>query len=149
MLTKNQIARLFKENIHCSQIVLGEVAEKLGYSIEDAYKLANPFGGGCFRGDICGAVSGALIAIGMKYGNDQLGNKEQDSICINKAKQFQDQFIARRQTVICRDLIGYDFSKPEERKAAFETGKITEHCPCLVMDALDILNTILFEEEEN
>ena len=72
MLTKAQVTDLFKSKIHCSQIVLGEVAEELGYGREEAYKMANPFGGGCFRGDTCGAVAGAMIAIGMKYGNDEM-----------------------------------------------------------------------------
>lgn len=146
MLTKAQVVDFFKSNIHCSQIVLGEMADKLGYSREEAYRMANAFGGGGFRGDTCGAVAGAMIAIGMKYGNDELGNKEQDQICIAKAKEFQQRFCERRKTLICRELLGYDFSVAEEMKAAFESGKVFELCPCLVMDALEILNNI-FEEE--
>ena len=41
MLTKAQVTDLFKSKIHCSQIVLGEFAEELGYSREEAYKMAN------------------------------------------------------------------------------------------------------------
>lgn len=147
MLTQAQVVDLFKGNIHCSQIVLGEVAEQLGYSREEGYKLANSFGGGCFTGDTCGTVAGAMIAIGMKYGNDEPGNKEQDEICKAKVKEFQDKFKERRQSLICRELLGYDFGKPEERKAAFETGKVFELCPGLVLDSLEILNNILFEED--
>jgi C_GCAxxG_C_C family probable redox protein len=146
MVTKAQILDLFKGNIHCSQIVLGEMADQLGYSREEAYKMANAFGGGAFIGDTCGAVAGAMIAIGLKYGNDEPGNKEQDLLCRAKVKEFQDKFKERRNTLYCRELLGYNFAIPEERQAAFDTGKVFELCPCLVMDALDILNNI-FEED--
>ena len=89
MLTKAQVTDLFKSKIHCSQIVLGEFAEELGYSREEAYKMANAFGGGCFRGDTCGAVAGAMIAIGLKYGNDEPGNIEAGTRFANrKSKNF-------------------------------------------------------------
>ena len=41
MLTKAQVTDLFKSKIHCSQIVLGEVAEELGYGREEAYKTVS------------------------------------------------------------------------------------------------------------
>ena len=108
----------------CSQIVLGEFAEELGYSREEAYKMANAFGGGCFRGDTCGAVAGAMIAIGLKYGNDEPGNIEQDALCQQKVKEFQQKFTDRRKSLICRDLLGYDFADAKQREEAFATGKM-------------------------
>ena len=146
MLTKAQALDFFKNKIHCSQIVLGEVAEELGYSREEAYKMANPFGGGGFRGDTCGAVAGAMIAIGMKYGNDEPGNIEQDAVCVKKVKEFQERFMAKRKSVLCRELLGYDFADPKQREEAFATGKVFELCPCLVLEALEILEDILRDE---
>ncbi len=147
MLTKAQVTDLFKSKIHCSQIVLGEVAEELGYSREEAYKMANAFGGGCFRGDTCGAVAGAMIAIGLKYGNDEPGNIEQDALCQRKVKEFQEKFTARRSSLICRELLGYDFADAKQREEAFATGKVFELCPGLVLDALAILEEMFAEED--
>lgn len=147
MLTKAQVTDLFKSKIHCSQIVLGEVAEELGYGREEAYKMANPFGGGCFRGDTCGAVAGAMIAIGMKYGNDEPGNIAQDAVCVKKVKEFQDKFTAKRESLICRELLGYDFADAKQREEAFATGKVLELCPCLVLEALAILEEMFNEED--
>ena len=146
MLTKAQTLDLFKNKIHCSQIVLGEVAEELGYSREEAYRMANPFGGGGFCGDTCGAVAGAMIAIGMKYGNDEPGNLEQDARCVAKLKEFQQKFTERRKSLVCRELLGYDFSDAKQREEAFASGKVYELCPCLVLDALEILEEVLQED---
>ena len=80
MLTAQQILDQFNGNIHCSQIIVSEFAEEFGYDRNEAMKLANPFGGGMFGGDTCGAVTGAMMVIGMKYGNFEYANKKQDSL---------------------------------------------------------------------
>ena len=51
-----------------------------------------------------------MIAIGLKYGNDEPGNIEQDALCQQKVKEFQQKFTDRRKSLICRDLLGYDLS---------------------------------------
>ncbi|MDR0468752.1 MAG: C-GCAxxG-C-C family protein [Peptococcaceae bacterium] len=143
MLSNAQILNGFKERMHCSQQVLMEWAEELGYDREEAARMAAPFGGGMFRGDTCGAVGGAMIAIGMKYGNSTPGDAKKDDAMQDKVKEFQEKFAARNGSTICRDLLGYDFAKPEERAAAFATGKVKEVCPKLVQDALEILDEIM------
>ena len=143
MISKAQINSGFKSCMHCSQQVLMEWAEELGYDREEAARMAGPFGGGMFRGDTCGAISGAMIAIGMKYGNGDPGDFEKDAAMIEMVKEFQARFIARHGTTICRELIGYDFSKQGEREKAKESGRISEKCPTFVQDALEILDEIM------
>ena len=143
MLSKVQITNGFKQRMHCSQQVLMEWSEELGYDREEAARIAAPFGGGMFRGDTCGAVGGAMIAIGMKYGNSTLGDTDKDDAMQSKVKEFQEKFIARNGSPMCRDLIGYDFAKPEERAKAFASGKLADICPKLVQDALEILDEIM------
>lgn len=146
MLTKQQIIDQFKGNIHCSQVVLGEYAERLGYDREEAMKIAAPFGGGMFIGNTCGAVAGAMIAIGMKYGNGEHGNKAQDELCQKKVRQFREEFEARNKTIVCRELLGYDFRDDEQKKAAFTSGTVAQVCPGFVQNAIEILGRILEDE---
>jgi C_GCAxxG_C_C family probable redox protein len=143
MLSKTQITNGFRDRMHCSQQVLMEWAEELGYDREEAARMASPFGGGMFRGDTCGAVAGAMIAIGMRYGNSTPGDNEKDDAMQEKVKEFQDKFTARNGTTLCRDLLGYDFAKPDERAEAFAVGRVKEVCPKLVQDALEILDEIM------
>ncbi len=143
MLTKTQIGNQFQKSIHCSQVVLGEVAEELGYDREEALRMAAPFGAGMFRGDTCGAVTGAMIAIGMKYGHFQPGDQEQDALCREKVAEFQQRFMEKHGTTICRELISYDFSQPGAFARAAESGVFLEVCPAFVADALEILEDLL------
>ena len=60
---------MFRSGYVCSQAVFATFSEMLGLDKETALKIANGFGGGIARKqEICGAVSGAIMAIGLKYG---------------------------------------------------------------------------------
>lgn len=144
-LPRGEILRLFQGSIHCSQIVLSQWAEELGYDREEACRMAAPFGGGCFRGDTCGAVAGAMIAIGLRYGHCEAGDVEGNAAMIAKTKEFQEKFIEKHGTLDCRELIGYDFSEEGEFEKAMESGILFEKCPDFVNDALAILDEMMEE----
>ena len=144
-MDRNEIMENIRNGFNCSQIVLGAFAEQLGYSQEEAFRMACPFGGGMCRGDTCGAVTGALIALGLAYGNDQPGNTEQVQICQEKIVQFQEEFIRLYGSTICRELLNYDFRNPEEKIQAKESGTITRLCPNLIQTAIDITEGLLEE----
>ena len=143
MLSKTQIHSGLKSCMHCSQQVLMEWAQELGYDREEAARMAAPFGGGLFRGDTCGAVAGAMIAIGIKYGNSEPGGFEKDAAMVGIVKKFQEEFTARNGTMICRELIGYDFSKPGEREKAKSNEETTALCIKFIQDSLEILDKIM------
>ena len=142
-LSERQIIDDFKGSIHCSQIVLRECAEDLGYDREEAARMAAPFGAGMFHGDTCGAVCGAMIAIGMRYGHDQHGDTEGNARMLEKVAEFQEKFIACHGSTICRDLLGYDYAVEGEFQKALEAGAVFERCPHFVKAALAILDEIL------
>ncbi len=142
-LEKAEIVRQFQGCIHCSQVVLTQWAEELGYSREEASKMAAPFGGGNFRGDVCGAVAGAMIAIGMRYGHHVVGDKDGDAVQKAKVAEFLEKFIAKNGSNYCRDLCGYDFSKEGEFMKAVESGVLFDKCPEYVQSALAILDEIM------
>ena len=68
-MEKKEIAELFMKGIDCSQVVVGAFAEELGITTEEAYKMSAAFGGGMGLGETCGAVVGAMIVLGLKYGH--------------------------------------------------------------------------------
>ena len=59
---------LFAKKFHCSQAVFAAFAEELGLTEEQALKIGACFGSGMRKGEVCGACTGALMAIGLKYG---------------------------------------------------------------------------------
>ena len=65
---------LFMEGYNCSQAVVGAWAEDIGLDSETAYKIASGFGGGIGRmREVCGAFTGAVMVLGLKFGNT-IGN---------------------------------------------------------------------------
>ena len=60
-------ASRFEEGFSCSQAVLSAFSDLFDLELNLALKISQPFGGGiAHRGDICGAVSGAFMSIGLK-----------------------------------------------------------------------------------
>ncbi|MDO5145385.1 MAG: C-GCAxxG-C-C family protein [Eubacteriales bacterium] len=87
-MQKEQIKQLFMEGIDCSQVVLEQYAKELGISREMAYKIAAAFGGGMGQGETRGAVVGAMLVLGMKYGHERRQDLEQKEVLNEKREQF-------------------------------------------------------------
>ena len=139
-LTKENIADSFMKGVDCSQIIMGEWADELGLSKEDALKVSSAFGGGLGVGETCGAIIGAMLVLGMKYGNSAANQQLQKDVLNAKRAEFLDKFKKAHTHRSCRELLGYDFSKPEDVPKIFESGILFEACPCFVRTALDILD---------
>lgn len=142
-LTKENIADSFMKGVDCSQIIMGEWADGLGLSKEDALKVSSAFGGGLGVGESCGAIIGAMLVLGMKYGNSAANQQLQKDVLNAKRAEFLDKFKKAHTHFACRDLIGYDFSKPEDVPKILDSGILFEACPCFIRTACDILREIV------
>lgn len=124
------------------------VAEQMGVDYQTAVKLSCGFGGGMFLGSVCGAVTGGIMAIGLKHG----GAGMQPSIRTAKVvREFADRFKEQHRSINCPDLIGVDLSKidvgnPEALNAGYKAAQ-DKHafavCPGLVRDAATIVTELL------
>ncbi|MCJ7663359.1 MAG: C-GCAxxG-C-C family protein [Desulfobacterales bacterium] len=109
-----------------------------------AFKVAGAFGGGMARmGETCGAVTGALMAIGLKYGMTKAKDEGARDKTYKLAQELVTRFKERHRSIICRELLGYDLSNPEGRKAAHDKGLFTTLCPKFVRDAVEIVEQLL------
>ena len=137
-------ARAFFEGPHnCAQAVLGPFAERFGLPLETAFKIATPFGGGMgHTGSICGAVSGALMAIGLAQGT-ATGDKTQKYACYALAATFQARFRTQHGDLTCPALLGLDISDPSQLAAAREQDLFHTRCPAFVGDAVQITAELL------
>ena len=59
-------SELFSKRYYCYQAVLAAFAEELGMTKEQALKVGACFGGGMCKAEVCGACTGALMALGLK-----------------------------------------------------------------------------------
>jgi C_GCAxxG_C_C family probable redox protein len=133
--------RHFVENSNCAQSVFSAFAVQFDLDEETAAKIATSFGGGLARrGETCGAVSGALMAIGLVHGAATPEAKEKVYML---AQEFMRLFEEKYGNLRCRDLIGFNIGTPEGRQKASESGVTHSVCPAVVHDAAMILQSLL------
>jgi len=85
--------------------------------------LASGFGGGIGRkGSLCGAFTGAVMAIGMKMGRTDPKDKEAISKIYKKCQEFWSQFEKELGSNLCYDIIGVHLDNEEERQKWLVSG---------------------------
>jgi C_GCAxxG_C_C family probable redox protein len=88
------------------------VSQKLGINSEIIPRIATPFGGGIGgRGEVCGAVTGSVMAIGLKYGREEPSQPNLQAYALTR--EFCQRFEEETGHLSCRDLTGMDLSTPE------------------------------------
>ena len=146
MEPKDLACARFEEGFSCSQAVFSAYAEQFGLDRETALKIAGGFGGGMGRmAQTCGAVTGAFMVIGLKYGAIDAEDKETKEKAYALVREFSDRFKSRHGSIVCQDLLGCDISKPEGERVAREQKLFKTICPKLVKDAAEILEEMLSE----
>ena len=133
--TRSELAQEFLRGRNCAQCVLGQYAPQLDYDVEETDRFAACFGGGMLRGETCGAVTGALMVLGLAC--------EDPARAAQLTQAFHEKFAARFGSTLCRDLLGVDLSQPGQLEAVRASGKLLEYCPILVEGAMEILDELL------
>lgn len=134
----------FKHGFNCSQSVFSTYAIDMGVDRSTALKVSQAFGGGMAQmGETCGAVTGAFMVIGLKYGRTKADDDEAKVKTYKLVKEFSGKFRARHGTIICRELLGCDLSTPRGQQIAREKELFSTVCPRFVKSAVDILEEIL------
>lgn len=137
-------AELFRGGWSCSQAVVCAFAQDFGIDEKTALRLSCGLGGGMSHtGNTCGAVSGALMVIGMKYGRTELDDLAAKDRTYELAQRFVKEFARRNRSVNCTDLVGYDLSDPAALAEAREKKVIYAKCSKYVRDAGEILEEVL------
>ena len=130
----------FRDGYCCSQSVLFSFADKLEISEDMALKIANGFGAGMGRKqEVCGAVSGAVMVIGLLYGRGVNDGKDKHEYTYDRVRYFIDAFEAKHNTVLCKKLLdGCDLLSPQGQDS-FKSSNMIEKCYGFVEDAVNIL----------
>lgn len=129
---------LFLQGYNCAQSVAMALADIVNMNEEDMRALSNPFGGGfCRLREMCGAVSGMLMIIGLKH--KELDKMEMYVLGQKAIKEFEDTC----GSYLCRDLIQADANDcspvPSKRTDAYYAKR-----PCLDLVAIATEITIKY-----
>lgn len=143
MTRKERVDTLFMKGYNCSQTVFALFSESYGIDETTAAKIATGLGSGARKGDICGAVSGALMVLGLAYGQESLTDNERKMQAYDQSDQFIERFEEVMGSIVCKELFGYDISIPEEKAIILEKQLIPKICPKAIKTAVDILETMV------
>jgi len=139
----------FRNKFNCSQSVLTTFGPEYGLSEDESLRIATAFGAGMGRQQhICGAITGALMVLGLKYGKGLNDPEEKKIYTYLKTKEFFDEFRRLNGSVNCLDLLeGLDINNPDDHKKIEEKNFFVFRCEKYVSDAVNILSKMLEQKQ--
>lgn len=140
----NNSVECFNDGFNCAQAVFASHCEDFNVNKELAFRIAGTFGGGMgHNGQTCGAVTGALMLLGLKYGKFKIDDVTSKDIAYNYVTNYINDFKNKHGTINCIELINYDLGIKEELIKARESGVFKTVCPMLVKDSVEIVEKYL------
>jgi C_GCAxxG_C_C family probable redox protein len=128
---------------NCAQSVLSVLSDVTGLDEKTSLAITGGFGGGIRAAEVCGAVSGAIMALGLCFPyNDSGDNAAKDRIAA-LTREFHSRFKEENGSMICRELLGYDMETPEGMTAVKEKDLTHTLCPGFMDCAEKIVRAII------
>lgn len=144
-MEKDVALQKFNAGYNCAQSVLFECSQSIGMDSNTAVKIATGFGGGMGRmQEVCGAVTGGIIAINYKFGRNENQEKPAQEKAYGLVRRLMTEFQKENGSCICRELLKTDLNTEEGRKKMKE-GKLDAICQNCVCSAARIMEKILSE----
>lgn len=148
-MNRSQKAKeLFESGYNCSQAVLLAFADKFGMDFQTAQKISATFGGGMGRmREVCGAVSGMLMVLGLATNEYAPSDTAKKAEQYKAVQQLANEFRKKNGSIICRDLLG--LTKSGEKISVPTPSERTDEyykkrpCALLVQDAAEIIENYL------
>ena len=135
MSTKtNYASELHNRGCNCAQAVACSFCQEFGISEDEMFRIAEGFGLGMGVMEMCGALSGMAMIIGLSNssGNTAEGSRTKGDT-YKKIKLYTQKFKEKNGSCICRELKGVD------------TGKVLCSCPQCITDAVALTEEYLAE----
>jgi len=136
----------YNSGCSCAQAVFTTFCEDFGVDKKLGLKIACPFGGGMgHTGEACGAVTGALLVLGLKYGQDDVEDKYSKAMNYLIVQDFVSRFRKVNGSINCKELVNYDLSDENQLNDARQTNVFRTKCPKYVGDAVTLLEEVMAE----
>lgn len=138
---KNRAIDLFYEGYNCSQATFVAFSDLLNCEPDEMARISSSFGGGMGKlGEVCGALTGAFMALGAKLGYDDPDDKQLKTEHYALIQEVAERFRAEKGSILCRDLLKFNEVTPGETSR--DHGKQCEH---FVAYATQLVDEVLAE----
>jgi C_GCAxxG_C_C family probable redox protein len=140
-------AQYHEQGYGCTQAVLAAYSGEFGLEEGLALKLATGFGSGMGRMcEVCGALTGAFMVIGLKYGKEKTDGTRygtETETTYRLVADLASKFKEKNGSIYCRELIGHNLMDPAERAKVVEMGLFKTTCRKCILDAVELLEETL------
>jgi C_GCAxxG_C_C family probable redox protein len=149
MLVSNQqterALELFSRKYNCAQSVFAACAASKILNEQERLALAAPFGGGIAQqGETCGALTGALLALGEADGKAMVADPSAGRSALYKqAQQLTKDFRSAHGSILCHELTGCFLNTEEGQRVYKERGLHQTLCRDIVTSAVSLVDKIL------
>ncbi len=142
-----QAVAFYQQGYTCTQSILASFARRYGLQQDLAFRMGEPFGAGTScTGDMCGAVTGAILVLGLQYGSALSSDDAARLYTYQRVHDLIRCFQGVHGSIQCTDLLGYNLSDPEQFQTVCEKGLFTQRCPIFVRDAAQILTGLIEQD---
>lgn len=145
MKTKSDVAvKKFLDGYNCAQAVLYAFCGKLHFDKDTALRLASGFGAGMARRqEVCGALAGGIIALGLKHGRGEGEDGARVDVTYRKVRELMTRFEAEHGSCICRSLLnGCDLTTPAGQRYFREHDLKNKTCKGCVKSVVETLERL-------
>ncbi|KPK22412.1 MAG: hypothetical protein AMK69_19875 [Nitrospira bacterium SG8_3] len=137
----------FKGEFNCCQAIVMTYGPQYGLPKDIGMKAGTGFAGGVARhGEVCGAVTGAIMVLGLKFGMNDESDNDAKERTYELVGDFINKFKILNGSIRCRDLLQCNLSTLEGRQIAKEKDLFNTLCPRFVSDAAQILEEMISAE---
>jgi C_GCAxxG_C_C family probable redox protein len=145
MTKSEQAIGYFKNSFNCSQSVFTPFGIAHGIPEDHCLKISCAFGAGMGRQQhTCGAVTGALMALGLHFGKGMGDDNSKKAETYEKTVAFCGEFTGRNGTTNCRELLnGLNMNDPDDMKKIEALDLHNTHCAGYVRDAVEITQRLI------
>ena len=147
-MTRKELAmQRFLDGYNCAQCMILAFEDLIDIDVNQALKIASPFGGGMGRlREVCGSVSGMFIVLGYLRGYSEPTDYEGKKKIYEEVQELAHRFEEDNGSIICRDLLGLT-EKRQEATPEKRTDEYYKTRPCAekVGSAVEILEAFLQE----
>jgi C_GCAxxG_C_C family probable redox protein len=127
---------LFNDGFNCAEAVTTVIADYFQPGQQCFPRVATCFGGGVGRrGEICGALAGAVMAVGLFKGRRPGEGREAEDRAYRLAAQVTEAFRHRFGNVACRELVGIDLTGAEGQETYRREDVHHKYCVEFVAEA--------------
>ena len=135
----------FAGGYNCAQSVFYAFCEDLHLDPDTALKMSSGFGGGMGKkGEVCGAVTGGIMALGARYGRGEKEDGAAADATYAKTREFMDQFASKHGSCLCRELLnGCNLATKEGQKTFLEKDFKNKICTPCVRSAVEMVEKMM------